>query len=220
MQRSFILIYISVLISLPTLGDTLPVELIYFLGDSDSSGINLNWGTATEVNNYGYNIERSSDQVNWNVIGFVPGHGNSSSPKDYSFTDSEITENGFYYYRLMQIDTDGGFEYTDIVEVEYNFITAIKLTDGGIQPEYSLSQNYPNPFNPSTTIEFTLHVSADIRLELCSITGQTLRVLLDENLPAGTHQTTLYINDFSSGVYVYCLITPQITLSRKIIFIK
>lgn len=73
----------------------------------------LEWETATEVNNYGFDVEASNDNKNWNVIGFVDGHGNSNSPKSYSF----VVKDGSQYYRLKQIDTDGGFEYSDVVEV-------------------------------------------------------------------------------------------------------
>ena len=74
--------------------------------------------------------------TNGNKIGFVPGHGTTTETQHYSFTDNDVKP-GKYQYKLKQIDYDGTFEYSQIVEVEIPFVN-----------EFSLSQNYPNPFNP------------------------------------------------------------------------
>ena len=102
--------------------EIMPVELVYFYANPEGSIINLYWGTATEVNNYGYDIERADDNFSFAVIGFMPGHGNSFSPKDYFFADTSITKNGIYRYRLKQIDTDGVSEFTDTLEVTINSV--------------------------------------------------------------------------------------------------
>ena len=107
----------------------------------------LNWETATELNNYGFEVERlvlSAERQAWDKIGFVNGNGNSNSPKDYSFVDDKVSA-GKYSYRLKQIDNDGQFEYSKTINVDFN----------GVK-KFELSQNYPNPFNPTTTIRFNL----------------------------------------------------------------
>ncbi len=81
----------------------------------------------------------------WETLAFVEGHGNSNSPKYYSFTDKSIEASGKYLYRLKQIDIDGTFEYSD--EVEINL---------GSPNNFELAQNYPNPFNPSTVIQYSI----------------------------------------------------------------
>ena len=131
-------------------GTPLPVELSSFSAAAIGSTVKLSWNTATEVNNYGFEVERNvhtSTQLSvtkWEKLGFVNGHGNSNSPKDYSFVDDKVST-GKYYYRLKQIDNDGQFEYSKNVEVSF------------MKPnEFKLEQNYPNPFNPSTTIRFNL----------------------------------------------------------------
>ena len=95
-----------------------PVELTKFAAYADGDKVILNWSTATEIDNYGFDIERSIDYKEWQKIGFVEGHGNSNSPKQYSFTDKNPFGGGKFQYRLKQIDTDGKFEYSNVVELE------------------------------------------------------------------------------------------------------
>lgn len=127
----------------------LPVELSSFSAVILDGGIKLKWRTETEVSNYGFEIERLRDpRINefqdWVTVAFVPGNGNSNSPKEYSFIDNNIST-GKYSYRLKQIDTDGEFEYSKVIEININSPNC-----------FELSQNYPNPFNPVTTIRFSL----------------------------------------------------------------
>ena len=114
-----------------------PVELTSFIGSIVNGNVLLNWTTATETNNSGFEIQRSSDRINFNNIAFVPGFGTTTERRNYSYTDNSANS-GKYYYRLKQIDYNGAFAYSDIVEVEVKTPT-----------EFALNQNYPNPFNPS-----------------------------------------------------------------------
>jgi len=127
------------------LADALPVELAFFTGKLIGTQVELRWRTETEINNYGFYIERITENSDWLVLGFVEGHGNSNSPKYYNFDDTDIRQSSNYYYRLKQIDNDGTFEYSDIVTVTF-----------GVPVFFALSQNYPNPFNPETRINFTV----------------------------------------------------------------
>ncbi len=121
-----------------------PVELISFTADVNENNITLNWSTATETNNQGFDVERFVESLNWEKIGFVEGSGTTTELRSYSFVDENVTE-GKYSYQLKQIDFDGSFEYSDVVEIEV-----------GTPNQYSLEQNYPNPFNPTTTISYSI----------------------------------------------------------------
>ena len=124
------------------LDPTIPVELSSFTAAVDNNNVTLNWQTATETNNSGFEVYRSVSDNDFSKIGFVEGNGTTIEPKSYSFADINL-EPGSYSYRLVQIDFDGTRNESKIVNVEVIS-----------QPtEYSLSQNYPNPFNPTTTIQ-------------------------------------------------------------------
>jgi hypothetical protein len=141
--------------------DVVPVELVSFTAALMNSKVQLNWRTATETNNFGFEIERRINKDEWNNIGFVEGQGNSISPKSYSFTDASPVGGSKFQYRLKQMDTDGSFEYSDIVEVEI------------VPYQYELSQNYPNPFNPNTVIEFSLPENVNnVRLSIYNALGE------------------------------------------------
>ena len=104
-----------------TNGGEIPVELIYFVADyiKGESTIELTWSTATETNNLGFEILSfaQNDNDEWKKIGFIPGHGTTTETQHYAFTDKGVSP-GKYQYRLKQIDYDGTFEYSQIVEVE------------------------------------------------------------------------------------------------------
>ena len=136
----------------------LPIELVSFSAAILNNSVELNWQTATEVNNYGFNVECTIDNTKWDVIGFVQGHGTTNSPKEYSFSDTlDLTLNLTQAsYRLKQIDNDGTFAYSKGVTVDLTSITSV---DDIVQYTFALEQNYPNPFNPSTTIVFTVPTS-------------------------------------------------------------
>ncbi len=121
-----------------------PVELVSFNGNYNQSEkiVELNWSTATELSNYGFEIERKTDE--WNKIGFVKGSGNSTETKYYNFEDNKLNMLSSVKYRLKQIDLDGTFKYSNEIEMALN----------NSPTEFSLSQNYPNPFNPSTIINY------------------------------------------------------------------
>ena len=181
----------------------LPVELTSFDAKVSGNKVLLNWETATEVNNYGFEVERASLSASplrvWGKIGFVNGNGNSNSSKSYYFIDANITE-GKYSYRLKQIDNDGQFEYSKVVEV-----------DLGVPSEFELSQNYPNPFNPTTTIKFTIPESSLnpsqegtlVKLTVFNILGQQVAVLVNDVLESGVHTINFDASELNSGIYIY-----------------
>ncbi|MBK7632122.1 MAG: endonuclease [Ignavibacteriales bacterium] len=191
----------------------LPVELTSFSGRVIGKSVMLNWETATELNNYGFNIERAvisngERNLSWEKIGFVNGNGNSNSPKDYSFVDDNISS-GRYSYRLKQIDNDGQFEYSKIIEVDMN----------GVK-KFELSQNYPNPFNPSTTIRFSLPEAGNVKLTLFNILGQEVRTLINEYKESGVHTINFEASELNSGMYIYKIEAGSFTQTKKMTLVK
>jgi hypothetical protein len=197
----------------------LPVELTSFTANVNGQGVVLNWNTATEVNNYGFEIERTvgsgqSAVVYWEKMGFVNGSGNSNSSKDYNFSDDNIAA-GKYLYRLKQIDNDGGFKYSNEIEVEI-----------GIPTKFSLSQNYPNPFNPETVISWHLAAGSYVTLKVYDILGNEVATLVNKEQSAGTYQIsfnsqlTTDNKQPSSGVYFYQLRAGNFVGTKKMILMK
>ncbi len=188
----------------------LPVELTTFSASIFSDGIKLDWETATEVNNYGFEVERQDSETQvWENIGFVNGHGNSNSKKVYSFLDKTLFKSGNYYYRLKQIDIDGKFEYSDKIEI--SFLSTL---------EFELSQNYPNPFNPSTTIKFLIPEDGFVRLTIHNVLGEEITKLLNENIHAGYHSIEFNAQDLNSGIYFYKLEVGDFIKTRKMMLLK
>jgi hypothetical protein len=203
---------------------TLPVELVYFVGDVVDSTVELRWGTATEVNNYGYDVLRADTSFSWEIVGFVFGHGNSNSPKDYLFVDTTIASNGYYYYLLKQIDTDGNFELThDTVKVYVDYITSVDQnldSKNEIPNELFLAQNYPNPFNPETNIVFSVNNTNFVTIKLYDIVGRELETIFSKIVTAGTHSIKFKPDNLSSGAYIYKLETQNKSISKKMLFIQ
>jgi Secretion system C-terminal sorting domain len=186
-----------------------PVELSLFTGDLNGNQIDLHWRTETEVNNYGFYMERKTYNSQWVTIGFVEGHGNSNSPKEYNFIDTHIFQPGTYYYRLKQMDNDGTYEYFDVITVE-----------AGLLNNFYLAQNYPNPFNPETRIEFTLPEKQLVSLRIYNMLGELVEELINEEKEAGSHSIIFDGSKLPSGVYNYRLKTSTFTANKKMILIK
>jgi hypothetical protein len=188
----------------------LPVELSSFTGKLvDGNEVNLNWVTKTEVSNFGFNIERRINEGEWNNIGFVEGHGNSNSPKQYSYTDNDIFAGGSkFQYRLKQVDTDGKFEYSDVVEVDV------------LPTKFELSQNYPNPFNPSTTIQFSLPKATQLKINVYNTLGERVETIAQGNYEAGYHKVNFNASSLPSGAYIYRIESSEFVQVRKMILIK
>ncbi|MBU0474180.1 MAG: T9SS type A sorting domain-containing protein [Bacteroidetes bacterium] len=202
----------------------LPVELTSFTAINNGNEVVLNWQTATEVNNYGFEIERCVAQIsnlcnNWETIGFVEGHGNSNSPKDYTFTDSQTFEvfqnlegfDGVIQYRLKQLDIDGQFKYSDVVEVSIN---------SELPTEFSLEQNYPNPFNPSTKISFNLPTNSFVTLKVYNAIGEEIATLVRGNEKVGIHEVTFDASKFASGIYFYEIKSNKHTITKKMLLLR
>ena len=170
----------------------LPVELISFTAITFSKNVKLNWVTATETNNSGFEILRSSQNNNWVKVGYMTGNGTKTTPTSYSFDDRKLNT-GKYNYRLKQIDYNGNFEY-------FNLTGQIEI---GAPNKFDISQNYPNPFNPTTKIDFDLPYDSKVSMKLYDISGREVMTLLNETKAAGYYTVQMNGNDLSSGMYFY-----------------
>jgi hypothetical protein len=193
----------------------LPVELSTFTATFKKNLIELFWKTETEVNNFGFNVERKVNEGEWNMIAFIKGNGNSNSPKEYNYTDKDLFIGGSkFQYRLKQIDNDGKSEYSDIIEVEV------------VPNEYELSQNYPNPFNPSTKIRFTIPVTLSgvegsfVTLKVYDVLGNEAATLVNEEKPAGSYEVEFEASSLTSGIYFYKLKSGNFVETKKMILLR
>lgn len=186
----------------------IPVELTSFSASVNGNNVLLKWTTATEINNSGFDVERRNPNGEWKSIGFVPGAGTTTENRTYNFNDKNLNK-GKYQYRLKQIDLDGTYEYSKIVEVDV------------VSPaKFELAQNYPNPFNPNTSISFTIPQSGNVKLSVYNLLGQEITTLVNEYKEAGTHNIEFNATNLNSGVYLYKLESNGLTLTKKMTLLK
>jgi len=187
----------------------LPVELSLFTATLAKNEISLYWKTETEVDNFGFDVERRINGGDWNKVTFIQGHGNSNSPKEYSYNDKDLFAGGSkFQYRLKQIDTDGNFDYSDIIEVEV------------VPDQYELSQNYPNPFNPSTTINFSLPKQTQLKIRIYNMLGEQVATIAEGMYEAGYHKVSFNASNLPSGTYIYRLESSEYVKVKKMILLK
>jgi hypothetical protein len=192
----------------------IPVELASFTAMVNGNNVSLNWMTASEINNMGFDIERGviSNGVRnliWEKIGFIEGNGTTTGVTTYSFSDKGLTS-GVYNYRIKQIDFDGTFKY-------YNLSESIEI---GVPDKFDLAQNYPNPFNPATVISYQLPASGMVSLKVYNVIGQQVAELINEVKQAGVHTVEFIAANLPSGVYLYRLNAGSYTSTRKMMLIK
>ena len=198
------------------LDNSVPVELISFTASVNGDDVRLVWGTATETNNQGFEIQRKADNSEWNIIGFLNGAGTTTEPQNYSFADNirEITA-ALISYRLKQIDFDGSVEYSEEVTVT-NF-TSLK---------FNLEQNYPNPFNPLTTIQYKIPLLGGdergglVTLKVYNILGREIETLVNDLKEPGAYEATWNAANISSGIYFYRLQAGEYKETKKMLLIK
>jgi len=186
-----------------------PVELTSFSAVGKDEGILLEWTTATEINNMGFEIQRNY-LTGWETIGFIEGKGTTNEITDYQYYNqlSEFRGSFKLQYRLKQIDYNGTFSYSDIVEVEF------------VLEDFSLAQNYPNPFNPGTNISFTLPENTFVTLKVYNILGNEIKTLVSQNLTKGKHVIEFDAKGLPSGVYLYTLSAGNFIDTKKMLLMK
>lgn len=191
-----------------------PVELSLFSGYCRINDVIIKWSTATESDNYGFEIQRSRNNfTNPQTIKFIRGGGTCAIPRYYEFIDRNLKA-GTYYYRLKQIDFDGDYEFSDIIEVSVQ------------KPvEFLLNQNYPNPFNATTRISYSLKKGGPVELVIFEVNGKEVNRLVDKYHEPGVYHVTWDGTNnqgipVASGRFYYKIKSPSGTKFRRMILLK
>ena len=196
-----------------TVSNEVPVELVSFNAEMIDGNVVLNWSTATETNNSGFQIEKriksdTKGQTEFSSVGFVEGKGTTTEKSFYTFKEKN-EKPGTYVYRLKQIDFDGTYSYSSEVELE---VAAPK--------EFALYQNYPNPFNPSTTIKFALPVKTNLSLNVYNTLGEKVAEIFKGEMEEGYHEMMFNASGLSSGVYFYKIESENFNSTKKLMLLK
>jgi photosystem II stability/assembly factor-like uncharacterized protein len=199
---------------LSTINGGIPVELVSFNADVNNNSVLLNWSTATETNNRGFDVERKINDE-WNSLAFIEGHGTTTEITHYSYTDNLFDYSGLVFYRLKQIDYDGSFEYSKEIEVEI-----------GMPEKFILYQNYPNPFNPATKIKYAIPDFGFTSLKIYDVLGNEIVTLVNEEKQPGEYEVEFSVGSFgdgsnlSSGIYFYTLNAGSFRETKKMILLR
>jgi hypothetical protein len=170
----------------------LPVQLLAFAGRLSNRQVSLSWKTATETNSFGYDIERSALNTNWEHIGFVPSHGTSTAEQDYTFVDLKLPAASDLYYRLKMTDLDGSFTYSQVLKIPISALPG--------SPE--LRAVYPNPSRQDAVVHFSLPREAIVSIALYDILGNEVRRLYgNEALGAGDYLRAMDVAGLANGKY-------------------
>jgi hypothetical protein len=209
----------------------LPITLSSFTGafDVTKSNVVLNWQTVSEVQNYGFYVQRSASASGPYAAvqnGFVKGNGSTIYPHDYSFEDAAVSA-GTWYYRLLQVDNDQSTHPSEPVKV---IVATTEVENQGTTPmQYALSQNYPNPFNPTTRIAYVIPAGAGsglqaagspVRLAIYDLLGREVAVLVDGMQAPGKHEVTFNAQGLPSGMYMYRLTSGSFSATRNLTLVK
>jgi hypothetical protein len=185
----------------------LPVELTSFTASMSKAGVKLDWSTASELNNARFEIQRSKDGSNFATVGTVSGKGTTTNVTRYSFIDNNSF--GKSYYRLKQVDFNGDFSYSGVVEI-----------NGTVPQKFAVEQNYPNPFNPTTTINYSVPEKSNITLKVFDVLGREVATLVNGQVEVGNHQVTFDASKLSSGIYYYTLQSGNNISTKKMMLVK
>ncbi len=204
----------------------LPVQLSSFSAVLQSNRlVRLDWSTATETNNYGFDVQKSlGNTENFQTIpgSFVPGNGTTIEPHQYFYVDNS-TSQGDWYYRLKQMDLDGSFNFTEPIQV--SILSGVE--DKSLPTAFALEQNYPNPFNPTTEIRYQISEvrgqrseASRVALKVYDMLGREVATLVNEVKQPGTYSIQFDASQLTSGVYIYKLSSAGQSFTRKMTVMK
>jgi hypothetical protein len=194
--------------------DIFPVQLIYFEAILLSNGVLLRWGTATEINNFGFEVQRADTPYQFFGLDFVPGSGNSNSPKHYLYVDTTLISYGIYYYRLKQIDNDGTIHYSDTLTVNY-FPASVENYN---QISIKNSIVFHNPETNQLNIYLSDYAIDEVNASIFSITGEKVEEIFISN-PSNPFK--INYKSLPAGVYIILLSSKSKYLhSHKFVILK
>ncbi len=185
----------------------LPVELLSFEGTPLVSTIQLSWATATETNNKGFELERSTDAAHFRKIAWTDGHGTTSSLHEYGFEDKEVEKDQRYYYRLKQIDDNHAFQYSPIITAMLH------------QPGQFSWQVLPNPYSDETKLTYTLNEETIVLAEVLNIAGQVIATLAQGLQQKGNYEYSFSARKagYATGIYTLRLIVGDKIYNTRLV---
>jgi hypothetical protein len=190
-------------------GQALPVEMIYLQAEAmDNAYLKLSWATAIEINNRGFEVQRSIDGQNWATLGWVNGNNNTTVQSNYSFNDMNVLAGMVYYYRLKQVDNDEAYEFTDIVSAKLK---------GDVT--FSVFDFMPNPASEKTSLLLTSSRQQEVTVAFYNIVGQRV-VESVHDLSKGNNLLDFQTADFASGTYTAVITSGNESYTRKVVIQK
>lgn len=178
----------------------LPVTLFDFRGQIKNNQALLTWSTANEVNNKGFEVQLSHDNKTFSAIGFVAASKTSAGVNNYSFIDAKLLS-GSSYYRLKQIDNDGGSRYSTVVKLDFSkFAWSI----------------FGNPSVNNTFIQLQTETQSNVSVQVVSINGKVIQTISKGNLAQGTYNITLNLANAPHGIYVVRLLVDKNSYTKKL----
>lgn len=187
----------------------LPVQLLSFTAIEKNNTVILNWKTATEFNNKGWEIEKvyasSTNPFVWQTQGFVAGSRESNTVKTYAFEDRNIAKNQIYQYRLKQIDLDGTVKYSTVITVRIG------------KSKVELLSIFPNPVKTTANIQLSITEQTKTKIELFNTNGQLVQMILNEQLSYGIHHETISLANLIAGKYILRIETNKEIIIKEII---
>ncbi|MBC7188559.1 MAG: T9SS type A sorting domain-containing protein [Calditrichaeota bacterium] len=194
------------------------VELIAFEATRVNGGVKLVWVTQSETDNRGFEVRRATAEQGPFVritSQLIPGAGNSTERREYSYHDGKAAPDTAYYYMLADID------YAGRVRLHGPILAPVVA----VPEKVSLAQNYPNPFNPATWIRFEVKEAGSVSLKIFNIKGQLVRTLVQGHLEVGRHEVRWDATDdlgnrVPSGIYVYTLEAEGVKLTQTMQLLK
>lgn len=193
-------------------GTALPVEMVYVKAEGkDNSSIEVSWATALEINNSGFEVQRSKDGRNFETIGWVAGAGNSTTMLTYSYSDKDVAAGTVYYYQLRQVDNDGASETSQMVSAS--------IMGGNTAPVVTVSEIMPNPAVAYSHIAVNSATAQDVQVAVYDMTG---RMVSNTTQPigAGTSAVTVDVTMLANGNYTTVLVIGGESFAKKLLVAK
>lgn len=168
----------------------LPVEMLSFTANAQGNDVLLSWSTATEINNKGFDVERSVDGRSFKALHFVNGNGNTSIVSNYADLDAgafSSAASNTLYYRLKQVDLNGNFTYTDVVKVTKSEVKKAVVA-------------YPNPFRDNVTISLPAS-EGTANVAIMDLSGRVITAFSVDLQKGSSAIEVKELADLQSGIY-------------------
>ncbi len=184
----------------------LPVELINLNAKPiNNEFIKVSWATASELNNLGFEVLRSTDAINFTSVGFLNGNVTTNQKHNYSFDDHDVQAGMVYYYKLKQIDFNGNFKFTYIVNAKLNSISGITISD-----------IYPNPITTESFVNIFTSNPISLSYSIYNPIGQEISTK-NIQLNTGNNKIALTNYNLADGIYLVRFNYDNSVITRKII---